>query len=117
VPDWLLSVGSFGPLPSFAVAVALNFRPKGLVLGAAAGLALRDASLRPTEIAAAIAVYTALAASTIVVPVVATLLAPQRVEPQLVTAQAWLSKNGAILAALILFMVGVVILGDGIAEL
>jgi hypothetical protein len=117
VPDWLLSVGSFGPLPSFAVAVALNFRPKGLVLGAAAGLALRDASLRPPEIAAAIAVYTALAASTIVVPVVATLLAPQRVEPQLVTAQAWLSKNGAILAALILFMVGVVILGDGIAEL
>jgi Sap, sulfolipid-1-addressing protein len=117
VPSWLRSVGSFGPLPSFAVAVALNFRPKGLVLGAAAGLVLLDASLRPSEIMVAIAIYTGLAASTIAVPVLATLVAPTRVEPRLVTAQAWLSKNGAILAALMLFMIGVVILGDGIAEL
>src|SRR5215212_1199242 len=78
LPNWLLSVGSFGPLPSFAIAVALNFRPKGLVLGAAAGLALRNASLRPSETAAAIAIYTGLAASTIIVPIVATFLAPQR---------------------------------------
>lgn len=117
VPKWLLSVGSFGPLASFAVAVALNFRPKGLVLGAAAGLAIRDASLRASEIAVAIAIYTGLAASTIVVPIVATLLAPQRIAPKLVIAQAWFSKNGAILAAWMLFMIGVVILGDGIAEL
>ena len=59
----------------------------------------------------AIAIYTGLAASTIAVPVIATLLAPTRVEPRLVTAQAWLSKNGAILAALMLFMIGVLILG------
>lgn len=117
LPNWVHSVGSFGPLPSFAVAVALNFRPKGLVLGAAAGLVLRDASLRSSEIAVAIAIYTGLAASTIVFPVIATVLAPNRVEPQLVTAQAWFSKNGAVLAALMLFMIGVVILGDGIAGL
>ena len=65
----------------------------------------------------AIAIYTGLAASTIVVPVIATVLAPNRVEPQLVTAQAWFLKNGAVLAALMLFMIGVVILGDGIAGL
>ena len=100
LPNWVHSVGWFGPLPSFAVAVALNFRPKGLVLGAAAGLVLRDASLRSSEIAVAIAIYTGLAASTIVVPVIATVIAPNRVEPQLVTAQAWFSKNGAVLAAL-----------------
>jgi hypothetical protein len=117
LPSWLLSVGSFGPLASFAVAFALNFRPKGLVLGAAAGLVLRDASLRSSEIAGAIAIYTGLAASTIVVPIIATLLAPKRVEPRLVTAQAWFSKNGAVLAALMLFMIGVVILGDGITGL
>jgi hypothetical protein len=87
------------------------------VLGAAAGLVLRDASLRSSEIAVAIAIYTGLAASTIVVPIIATLLAPKRVEPRLVTAEAWFSKNGAILAALMLFMIGVVILGDGIAGL
>jgi hypothetical protein len=117
VPNWLRSVGSFGPLPTFAVAVALSFRPKGLVLGVAAALVLRAASLKPWEIAVAIAIYTALASSTVVVPIIATLLAPQRVEPRLIAAQAWLSKNGAIVAALILLMIGVVILGGGLAGL
>ncbi|HZA32759.1 MAG TPA: GAP family protein [Propionibacteriaceae bacterium] len=117
VPNWLRSVDSFGPLSSFAVAVVLNFRPKGLVLGVAAGLVLRGASLRPWETAVGIAIYTVLAASTVVVPIIATLLAPHRVEPRLVAAQAWLTKNGGIVAALILFMIGVVILGDGLAGL
>ena len=117
VPSWLRSVDSFGPLSSFAVAVALNFRPKGLVLGVAAGLILGGASLPLWETAVGIAVYTVLAASTVVVPIIATLLAPNRVEPRLVAAQAWLMKNGGIVAALMLFMIGVVILGDGLAGL
>ncbi len=117
VPKWLQSVDSFGPLSSFGVAVALSFRPKGLVLGVAAGLVLRGASLRPWEIAVAIAIYTVLAASTVIVPIIAALLAPHRAEPRLVAAQAWLSKNGAIVAALMLLMIGVVILGKGLAGL
>ena len=117
VPSWLRSVDSFGPLSSFAVAVALNFRPKGLVLGVTAGLILSGASLPPWETAVGIAIYTVLAASTVVVPIIATLLTPNRVEPRLVAAQAWLMKNGGIVAALMLFMIGVVILGDGLAGL
>jgi hypothetical protein len=117
VPSWLQSVESFGPLSSFAVAVALNFRPKGLVLGVAAGLVFRGASLPPGEAAVGIAIYTVLAASTVVVPIIATLLAPNRAEPRLVAAQAWLTKNGGIVAALMLFMIGVVILADGLAGL
>ncbi|HEY5787980.1 MAG TPA: GAP family protein, partial [Microlunatus sp.] len=37
---WLSAVRSFGPRPSFGLAVILNFRPKGLLLGVAAGLAI-----------------------------------------------------------------------------
>ncbi len=45
MPRWLSRVGSFGALVSFAVAVLLGFRPKGLLLGMAAGLVLRGASV------------------------------------------------------------------------
>jgi Sap, sulfolipid-1-addressing protein len=116
LPRWLQAVGSFGAVPSSAVALGLNFRPKGLLLGVAAGLALHSASLPPAEAGVVIVVYTAISASTVVVPIVATLLAPKRVEPKLIVARDWLSKNGGLVAAVMLFTIGVVILGDGISR-
>jgi Sap-like sulfolipid-1-addressing protein len=117
LPRWLSAVDSFGPLVSFAVAVVLNFRPKGLLLGVAAGLALHAAGLNVGETAALIAIYTAIATSTVVIPIVASFLAPQRVEPRLVLARDWLRDNGRMLTSLIMFMIGVVIFGSGLAQL
>ena len=117
LPRWLSAVDSFGPLVSFAVAVVLNFRPKGLLLGVTAGLALHAVGLNVGETAALIAIYTAIATSTVVIPIVASFLAPQRVEPKLVLARDWLRDNGRMLTSLIMFMIGVVILGSGLAQL
>ena len=49
--------------------------------------------------------------------IVASFLAPQRVEPKLVLARDWLRDNGRMLTSLIMFMIGVVILGSGLAQL
>lgn len=117
LPRWLSAVDSFGPLVSFAVAVVLNFRPKGLLLGITAGLALHTVGLKVGETAALIAIYTAIATSTVVIPIVASFLAPQRVEPKLISARDWLAANGRMLTSVIMFMIGVVILGSGIAHL
>ena len=117
LPRWLSAVDSFGPLVSFAVAIVLNFRPKGLLLGITAGLALHAAGLKVGETAALIAIYTAIATSTVVIPIVASFLAPQRVEPRLISARDWLRDNGRMLTSLIMFMIGVVILGSGLAHL
>ena len=46
---WLFRVDSFGVLVSFSVAVLLNLRPKGLLLGMAAGLALHATSVNLDE--------------------------------------------------------------------
>jgi hypothetical protein len=113
---WLSRVESFGALVSFAVAVALNFRPKGLLLGVAAGLALYAASVKVSEAAILIAVYTVIATSTVVVPIAASFIAPRQVEPKLIAARDWLARNGRLLTSLIMFMIGVVILGGGIAK-
>ncbi len=117
VPGWLSRVDSFGGLVSFAVAVLLNLRPKGLLLGIAAGLALHAASVKADQVIVLIVIYTVIASSTVVVPIVASFLAPRRVEPKLIAARGWMTHNGRLLTSLMMFMIGVVILGYGLTRL
>jgi hypothetical protein len=117
LPRWLSAVDSFGPLVCFAIAVVLSLRPKGLLLGVAGGLALSAASLKADEAALLIIIYTAIATSTVVVPIVASFIAPQRMEPRLVSARDWLIVNGRILTSIMMLMIGVVILGYGLTQL
>jgi hypothetical protein len=117
LPRWLSAVDSFGPLVCFAIAVVLSFRPKGLLLGVAGGLALSAASLKADEAVLLIIIYTAIATSSVVVPIVASFIAPRRMEPRLVSARDWLIVNGRILTSIMMFMIGVVILGYGLTQL
>ena len=117
MPRWLSRVGSFGALVSFAVAVLLGFRPKGLLLGMAAGLVLRGASVKAGQDVALVVIYTVIATSTVVVPITASFVARQRMEPKLIGARDWLIDNGRILTSLMMLMIGVVILGAGLIQL
>jgi hypothetical protein len=117
LPGWLSAVDSFGALAAFGVAVLLDFRPKGLLLGIAAGLALHAASLRASEAAVLIGIYTLIATSTVVVPITGSLMARRWMEPRLIAARDWLARNGRTLTSAMMLMIGVVILGVGLAEL
>ena len=117
LPGWLSAVDSFGVLAAFGVAVLLDFRPKGLLLGIAAGLALHNASVRASEAAVLIGIYTLIATSTVVVPITASLMAPRWMEPRLIRARDWLAHNGRTLTSSMMLMIGVVILGVGLTEL
>ena len=64
-----------------------------------------------------IAIYTLIATSTVVVPITASLIAQQWMEPRLIAARDWLARNGRILTSSMMFMIGVVILGAGLTEL
>jgi Sap, sulfolipid-1-addressing protein len=117
LPRWLAAVDSFGPVVSFGIAVVLSFRPKGLLLGVAGGLALGTASVEADEAVLLIIIYTAIATSTVVIPIVGAFVAPEKMEPRLVSARDWLAANGRILTSLMMFMIGVVILGSGLRDL
>jgi hypothetical protein len=114
---WLDRVDRFGPLAALGLALALNLRPKALLLGAAAGLSVAGSSLKTTEAAIVLAVYVGLSSSTVIVPIVATLVAPARTQPRLVLARDWLSNNSAHITVVVLVMVGFFILGAGISQL
>ena len=117
MPKWLNAVGTFGGWAAFGVAFALNLRPKGLLLAVAAGLVLRAEGLSLSESAVAILVYTAIGCSTVAVPIIVTLAAPDRMEPRLVSAKEWISRNNGVVTALILLIIGVVIIGSGLGRL
>ncbi|PJJ62023.1 GAP family protein [Compostimonas suwonensis] len=117
IPKWLHAVGTFGALASFGVAFALNFRPKGLLLGVAAGLAVAEGSLDAGGATIVIVVYTAISASTVAAPIIVTLAAPRRMQPRLIVARDWITRNNRVVTALIMIMIGVVIIGSGLSRL
>jgi hypothetical protein len=116
-PKWLSAVGSFGPWSSFGLGLALNLRPKSLLLTAAAALPLAGAGLTTGEIAVLVAIYTALSASTVAIPVIATFTSPKKTEEWLVATRAWLARNSLTVTVLTLIIIGVVIIGSGLTRL
>lgn len=115
-PSWIEGIGSFGPLPAFGIGLALNVRPKALLLFAAASLAISGAHLNVPETLILIAVYTAIATSTVVAPTLATVFFPDRMEPRLVVARDWIGAHGAALTGVLMILIGVVVIGAGIGR-
>lgn len=114
---WAEAVGGFGAAKSFGLGLALNIRPKGLILSAAASLALRSAKLDVEETAVLVVVYSAIATSTVTIPIVAALVSPDTMEPRLINGRDWLDEHGYVVTATIMLMIGVIIIGSGIGKL
>ena len=64
-PKWIEGIGSLGPLPVFGIGLALNLRPKALLLVAAASLAISGAPPGVDDTLFLILIYTAIATSTV----------------------------------------------------
>lgn len=113
---WIEGIGSVGPLPALGLGLALNLRPKAVLLVAAAGLAISTAppSVDDSETLLLILVYTAIATSTVVVPTLATVFFPERMEPRLVVARDWVSAHGTAVTGVVVILVGAVVLVAGI---
>ena len=101
---------------SLGLGLALNLRPKGILLCAAASLALYSAHDDVQDTAFLVLVYTAIATSTVVVPIVATLLSPRRMEPHLIDARSWLDRHGPTVTATIMLLIGVLVVGAGLTH-
>jgi hypothetical protein len=117
IPKWLSAVGSLGPWSALGLAFVLNLRPKAILLAAAAGLSLRGDDLTVGETAIVIGVYTVISASAVAIPIIASLVAPEKTGRWLVRARAWIAENNRIVSILILIMIGVVIIGNGLTHL
>lgn len=117
IPGWMSKVDSLDPLPAFGLGIALNVRPKALLLAAAAGLILHAASLKPEAAAVGAAFFTIVATSTVVVPVLLTSVSPGRMQPRLHAVHAHLADWGSVVTAVAMLVVGILLVVAGSANL
>jgi hypothetical protein len=117
LPKWMAAIDSMtatrGLLLGFALA-ALN--PKNLLMGIAAGVIIGSGALDVATIALSIGVFTILAACTVAIPVIAFLVATDKMTAPLDGLRKWLLHNNATVMAVLLLTIGVSLLGKGIGS-
>lgn len=114
-PGWLDSIGTLGILPVFGIGLALNLRPKAVLLAAAAGLAIVGVDLAFYDNLGLVVFYTAIATCTVGVPIVATILFPRRMEPRLLSAKEWLAAHSNTVGATMMILIGGFVIGVGLS--
>lgn len=115
VPGWMAKIDDLKPGASFGLGFLLSaLNPKNLLLAVAAGISIGALPLSTGETIGAVAVFTVIAAITVTVPVIAYLIAGQRLDPTLDRAKSWLIGNNTAVMAVLIIVFGTSLLGDAI---
>ena len=118
MPKWMGALDGFSPAKALAAGVVLNvFNPKNLLLIVAGAAAVASAGATGGEEAVAWAIFTVIAAIGVTTPVVITFSMGDRSDELLGRLKAWMAHNEGVIMAVILLLIGVKLVGDGIAGL
>lgn len=114
-PAWLNRLSRMTPVGAAAVGFGLIMvNPKVLVMNAAAGLVIGTAGLGVPGAWLAVAYYTVIAGSSVLVPILTYAIAGQRVDHQLERMKQWMERQHAVLMAGFLAVVGLLLVYTGI---
>jgi threonine/homoserine/homoserine lactone efflux protein len=118
LPSWLAKVDALNAWHAAALAAGLAVvNPKNLILIAGAATAAAQTGASTTECIEAMVVFAFVALIGPAIPVGARLFAGDRAEPLLAKWRAWLSRNSAVILAVICTAIAIKLLTDGIAVL
>lgn len=116
LPQWMSAVDSITPQRAALLALALAaLNPKNLLLAASAGLIIGDSAHLATAIGSVL-VFVVLAACTVAGPVIAYRVAAAKLAAPLESLHAWLVQQNATIMTVLLVVMGVTVLGKGIAS-
>jgi threonine/homoserine/homoserine lactone efflux protein len=87
--------------------------PKNLLMCAAAGTTIAGGNISGAQDAAAVAVFTVIAASTVAAPVMAYAVGRKRMAGPLESLRGWLTVDNVAVMATLLLVIGVVLIGKG----
>jgi hypothetical protein len=114
-PAWLNRLSKLTPVGAAAIGVGLILvNPKVLVMNAGAGLVIGTAGLGVAGAWLAVAYYTVIAGSSVLVPILAYAVAGDRVDDQLERVKQWIERQHAVLMAGFLAVVGLLLVYTGI---
>ncbi|WP_430647117.1 GAP family protein [Agromyces sp. GXS1127] len=117
LPKWMAGIDAMTAGRAFGLGFLLAaVNPKNLLLGAGAGLAIGSAGLGVGPAAVVLLVFTVIAAASVALPVIAYLVASDRMSAPLERLRGWLVHNNATVMAVLLLVIGAVLIGKGIAN-
>ncbi|MEU4016244.1 GAP family protein [Microbacterium sp. NPDC028030] len=117
LPKWMRAIDTV----TFPVALGLGFllsavNPKNLIMAAGAGTDIGSGALSAGSTIVVVVVYTLIAASTVLVPVLGYLVASNRLRGPLDALRGWLAQENAVIMAVLLLVIGVSMIGKGIGS-
>lgn len=114
-PKWMAAIDDFTLVKALGLGILLSaVNPKNLIMAVGAGVIIGSAGLAVGSEVVAILVFTIIAASTVAVPVIAYLVAADRMRGPLNDLKAWLQTNNATVMAVLILVIGVVLIGKGV---
>ena len=114
-PKWMSSLTGIAPGRAVVTAAVLTVvNPKVLFICAAAGVAIGTEGLGRPGVWLAAAVFVAVAASTVALPILAYAVSGDRMREPLTRLKEWMERRHAALVAGILIVIGVMVLYKGI---
>lgn len=118
LPKWMTAIDTFTPTKATGLGLLLSaVNPKNLAMCVAAGVTIASGGLPVGQQVIAVAVFTVLAGSTVLVPVVGYALAAGRVREPLDRLRGWLELHNAAVMSVLLLVIGAVLVGRGFGGL
>lgn len=118
VPKWMQALDWLNFPKAAGLGVALSaINPKNLLLCASAGLVIGTGGLGTGEAVGALVVFTVIAASSVLIPVLGYAVAAQRLRGPLDTLSQWLRANNHQVMAIVLVIMGAAVIGKGLGGL
>ncbi|WP_406053967.1 GAP family protein [Kribbella sp. NBC_00889] len=117
LPKWMSAIDTLTTVKGLGLGFLLAaLNPKNLIMAAGAGVAIGAGNLGTGDTVVVILVYTAIAASTVAVPVIGYLAAADRLAEPLEALRGWLVRENTVVMAILLLVIGVVMIGKGIGS-
>lgn len=116
LPKWMQSIDQMKFLPALGLGLLLAaVNPKNLLLGASAGVSLGSSAASVEQTIVLVALFTIVAGSTVLIPVLAYLMAADALRVPLNRLREWLEAENAVIMTVLLLILGTVVLAKGIA--
>jgi Sap, sulfolipid-1-addressing protein len=118
IPGWMKAVDTVTPVRALGLGAALaGLNPKNLLLCLAAGASIGQAASAGVAVLVPTVVFVVLASLSVAGPVVAYLVAADRLHRPLSELQSWLQANNAAVMGVLLLVLGVSLVGKGLGQL
>jgi threonine/homoserine/homoserine lactone efflux protein len=117
-PGWMSTIDDFTTVKSLGLGILLSgLNPKNLMLAVAASGALAQLNLSSGDTVGAVVVFVVIASLSIAGPVLIYLFGGEGVRHWLDELKEWLNDNNATVMSVLFFVLGFVVLGQGIRGL